>query len=145
MKHAPPPMVVKRLSSLTMVNPAAFIVLLVYICSALLLLPRGEKWGSHAHSLHQIWPSIAKQAGSWLPCRGWHTQHYTSAYHTFAFHFSATNLQETHPFQAHSLLCHRHAYDICYQDGRRRRRAPGPLHHRKSHPSQCFHQSTQPT
>ncbi len=67
-----------------MVNPVAFIVLLVYTCSTLLLLPRGETWGSHAHSLHQIQPSIPKQAGSWLPCRGWHTQHHTSAYHTFA-------------------------------------------------------------
>ncbi len=27
-------------------------------------------------------------------------------------HFSAAALQETCPFQAHSLLCHRHAYDI---------------------------------
>jgi hypothetical protein len=69
MKYAPPPMLVKRLSSLNMVNPVAFIVLLAYICSALLLLPRGEKRGSHAHSLHQIWPSIAKRAVSWLPCR----------------------------------------------------------------------------
>ncbi len=67
-----------------MFNPAVFIILRAYICSTLLLLPRGEKWGSHAHSLHQIWPSIAKRAGSWLPCRGWHTQHHTSAYHTFA-------------------------------------------------------------
>ena len=27
-------------------------------------------------------------------------------------HFSAAALQETHLFQAHSLLCHRHAYNI---------------------------------
>jgi hypothetical protein len=27
-------------------------------------------------------------------------------------HFSAASLQETCPFQANSLLCHRHAYDI---------------------------------
>jgi hypothetical protein len=66
-----------------MVNLVAFIFLLAYICSALLLLPQGGKRGSHAHSLHQIRPSIAKQAGSWLSCRGWHTQHHTSAYHTF--------------------------------------------------------------
>ncbi len=84
MKHAPPSMLVKRLSSLAMVNPAAFIVLLAYIDSALLLLPQGGKWGSHAHSLHQIQPSIAKQAGSRLPCRGWHTQHHMFAHHTFA-------------------------------------------------------------
>jgi hypothetical protein len=67
-----------------MVNPAAFIILLTYTCSTLLLLPQGGKWGSHAHSLYQIWPSIPKRAGSWLPCRGRHTQHHMSAYHTFA-------------------------------------------------------------
>jgi hypothetical protein len=84
MKHAPPPMLVKWLSSLTMINRVAVIDLFAYTCSSLLLLPQGGKWGSHAHSLHQIWPSIAKQAESWLPCRGWHIQHHTSAYHTFA-------------------------------------------------------------
>ena len=34
----------------TMANPAAFIVLPRYTCSAFLFLPRGQSWGSHAFS-----------------------------------------------------------------------------------------------
>ena len=33
-----------------MANPAAFIVLLTYTCSAFLFLPRGQSWRSHAFS-----------------------------------------------------------------------------------------------
>ena len=58
-----------------MVNPAAF---LAYTCSALLLLPRGKIWGSHAHFLHQNRLIPAKRAGSLSPCRFWYTQHYNT-------------------------------------------------------------------
>ena len=60
-------------------QPGGFIVLLTYTCSALLLLPWGEIWGSHTHSLHQNRSSLAKHAGSLSPCRVWHTQHYKNA------------------------------------------------------------------
>ena len=58
-----------------MVNPAAF---LAYTCSALLLLPRGKIWGSHAHFLHQNRSILAKRARSPSPCRFRHTQHCTT-------------------------------------------------------------------
>ncbi len=50
MNTSSPSILVIRSQIFTMANPAAFIVLLTYTCSAFLFLPRGQSWGSHAFS-----------------------------------------------------------------------------------------------
>jgi hypothetical protein len=137
MKHAPPPMLVKRLLSLTMVNPVAFIVLLVYICSALLLLPQRGKMGitctfsasNLAEHCKTSWVLVTLQR---LP----HTTPHICTPH-IRLHIAPTCFKKGHLQEAHPPHIH-------YQDGRRQQCTPGPLHQRKSHPSRCFHQSTQP-
>ncbi len=66
-----------------------------------------------------------------------HTTPYVRTPH-ICLHNAPTCSKKAHPQEVHPPHIH-------YQDGRWRQRATGPLHQRKSHPSQCFHQSTQPT
>ena len=58
-----------------MANQAAFYFLLASTCSVLLLLPRGELWGSSATSLLQKRPTFANVSSGGLRFRGWHTHH----------------------------------------------------------------------
>ena len=72
------------IASSIMANQAAFAFLLAYTCSVLLLLPRGEQWGSSANSPHQIRSSLIKPLQKLLfCCRVWHTNtstHITTAH-----------------------------------------------------------------
>ena len=72
------------ITSSIMANQAAFAFLLAYTCSVLLLLPRGEQWGSSANSPHQIRSSFIKPLQKLLfCCRVWHTntsKHITTAH-----------------------------------------------------------------
>ena len=77
------PMLVIGIASSIMANQAAFAFLLAYTCSVLLLLPRGEQWGSSANSPHQIRSSLIKPLQKVLfCCQVWHTNtstHITTA------------------------------------------------------------------
>ena len=72
------------IASSIMANQAAFAFLLAYTCSVLLLLPRGEQWGSSANSPHQIRSSLIKPLQKLLfCCQVWHTNtstHITTAH-----------------------------------------------------------------
>ena len=76
-------MLVIGIASSIMANQAAFAFLLAYTCSVLLLLPRGEQWGSSANSPHQIRSRFIKPLQKLLfCCRVWHTntsKHITTA------------------------------------------------------------------
>ena len=93
------------IASSIMANQAAFAFLLAYTCSVLLLLPRGEQWGSSANSPHQIRSSLIKPLQKLLfCCRVWHTNTST--------HITTAHRHATHPQEADSFCSYTPA-EIC--------------------------------